>query len=387
MEHGDAPSFLASIPVFERFGDVADPARYHPLPNGWSLAMADVVGSTEAIRRGAYKSVNMAGAAVISAVSNGLGITGLPFIFGGDGAFVAVPPGGEAKASEALAAMRTWSLEELGLDMRVALVPVAEIRAAGQDVRVARFRASSEVSYAMFSGGGASWAEREMKLGRFAIAGAPDGTRPDLTGLSCRWAPVASRHGEIVSIIVIPVPGSDPKVFTALVGDLAKLSAEEEREGNPIPAAGPPLAINVWGVGAEARLTTGTLARLMKRLGVWFALCLVVVLHKLNGSLGGFHARRYTQDIALNADFRKFDDGLKMTIDVTTARRKRIEERLAAAEAAGICRHAVLVQDSALMTCIVPTPLGRDHMHFVDGGSGGYAAAATRLKASLAAAP
>lgn len=40
------------------------------------------------------------------------------------------------------------------------------------------------------------------------------------------------------------------------------------------------------------------------------------------------------------------------------------------------------------MTCIVPSPLSRDHMHFVDGADGGYAAAASRLKQQmLVAAP
>ncbi len=377
----DLRTFLDGIPILSRFEDVADIARYIPMPGDWSLAMADVVGSTEAIRRGAYKSVNMAGAAVISAVANALGIQGLPFIFGGDGAFVAVPPGREGDARGALAAMRTWTKEELDLDMRVALVPVAAIRAAGQDVLVARFQASELVAYAMFAGGGAAWAERQMKQGAFAVEAAAPGTRPDLTGLSCRWAPVASQHGEIVSVIVVPVEGGDAAAFARLVGDLAALSKEEEREANPIPEAGPPLATNAWGVRAEARQATGAIARLMKYAGVQVALLLVRILHATNGSLGGFNARRYSRDIAMNADFRKFDDGLKMTIDVTPARRVRIEAMLEAAEGAGICRFALLPQDSALMTCIVPTPLARDHMHFIDGGSGGYAAAATKLKA------
>ena len=45
------------------------------------------------------------------------------------------------------------------------MVPVAAAREAGQDVRVARFQASEFVTYAMFAGGGASWAEKQMKAG------------------------------------------------------------------------------------------------------------------------------------------------------------------------------------------------------------------------------
>jgi hypothetical protein len=32
------------------------------------------------------------------------------------------------------------------------------------------------------------------------------------------------------------------------------------------------------------------------------------------------------------------------------------------------------------MTCVVPSALTPDHMHFVDGAGGGYAAAASRLR-------
>ena len=37
------------------------------------------------------------------------------------------------------------------------------------------------------------------------------------------------------------------------------------------------------------------------------------------------------------------------------------------------------------MTCIVPSPMTRDHMHFIDGAAGGYAMAASNLKAKAGA--
>ena len=33
------------------------------------------------------------------------------------------------------------------------------------------------------------------------------------------------------------------------------------------------------------------------------------------------------------------------------------------------------------MTCIVASPMERDHIHFIDGAAGGYAMAAANLKA------
>jgi len=375
-----SPDLSLSLPAFSRFEDVADPAVYQPLPDDWALAMADVVSSTAAIAEGRYKSVNMAGAAVISAVLNAVGIKNLPFVFGGDGAFVAVPPGAQAAARGALAEVGAWVSDEMQLDLRTALVPLRAIRAAGHDVRAARFQVSREVGYAMFAGGGASWAEAQMKQGAFGVPRSAAGARPDLTGLSCRWNPVAARNGHIVSMIVVPGVAGYDAAFRAFVDELLALAAEGARQGNPVPDGGPPVKLSMAGVEVEARLADGWLGRMKTRLGVWMQAGLLIVLHRFNRKLGDFDAREYLKDIELNADFRKFDDGLKMTIDVTGNQLARIEAMLAGAAAAGLCRYGLHSQQSALMTCIVPSPMARDHMHFVDGGAGGYAEAAKRMK-------
>ncbi|TIU36300.1 MAG: DUF3095 domain-containing protein, partial [Mesorhizobium sp.] len=59
----------------------------------------------------------------------------------------------------------------------------------------------------------------------------------------------------------------------------------------------------------------------------------------------------------------------------------RIQDRLKQAEEAGICNYGLHRQKSALMTCLVISPLQRDHVHFIDGAAGGYAMAAASLKA------
>src|SRR5262249_28789370 len=123
----------------------------------------------------------------------------------------AVSPGDLPLAREALSATATWVKEDLDLVMRVALVPVSAIRAQGLDVRVARFGPSANLSYAMFSGGGLGWAEAAMKRGEFAVAVAPEGTQPDLSGLSCRFEEIPATRGLILSILVLPAPGAVPR--------------------------------------------------------------------------------------------------------------------------------------------------------------------------------
>src|SRR6266404_7456359 len=234
-------TFYGAIPVFRGFGSRRDPAMYSPLPDDWTVGVADIVESTKAIANQRYKAVNMAGAAVIAAVTNAVEGREFPFVFGGDGASFAVSPDDFERAHDALAATAIWVRDDLNLVMRVALVPIAAIRAQGLDVRVARFGPSPNLSYAMISGGGLGWAEAAMKRGEFAMPAAPSGTQPDLTGLSCRFEEMPSVHGVILSVLVVPARASDPAAFRNLIEDVIALVERSPDAGRPVPPGGPPL--------------------------------------------------------------------------------------------------------------------------------------------------
>ena len=85
-------TFYGGIPVFRGFTRLMEPSLYSPLPDDWSVGVADIVESTKAIAAQRYKAVNMAGAAVIASVTNALEGREFPFVFGGDGASFAVAP-------------------------------------------------------------------------------------------------------------------------------------------------------------------------------------------------------------------------------------------------------------------------------------------------------
>ena len=157
-----------------------------------------------------YKAVNMAGAAVIVAVTNALGIANFRSCSAATARASRCRPQRAAIARDALAATAAWVKEELDLTLRTGLVPVAAARAQGADVRVARFAASDNIAFAMFSGGGLAWADAAMKAGQFALPPAPPGTRPDLSGLSCRFEEIPAVRGLILSLLVMPAPDAKP---------------------------------------------------------------------------------------------------------------------------------------------------------------------------------
>lgn len=375
----EADPFYAAVPAFRSFADIANPEVYRPLPDGWVIGLSDVTQSTAAIASGGYKTVNTAGAAVIAAVRNALGGRDIPFVFGGDGASFAVPDRDEATAREALAQTAAWVRDELHLSLRAALVPVSAVRAQGLDVRIARFAPSPDVAYAMFSGGGLAWAEAEMKRGGFAVPPVAGPGRPDLTGLSCRWQEMPAVRGVMLSLIV--ASGEDQAAFRKLVEEILSLVALSPQAGRPVPDEGPGFRWPPVGLDLEARATRrADESLLLRRLRLFAETLLVGAIFRLGLKVGGFDPGVYRRQLVGNSDFRKFDDGLRMTLDCTPELADRIEALLAAAKKRGVARYGLHRQSAAIMTCIVPSPLLSDHVHFVDGASGGYATAAEQLK-------
>ena len=375
--------FYGTVKVFRGFTRLMEPQLYSPLPDDWSIGVADIVESTKAIAQARYKAVNMAGAAVIAAVTNALEGREFPFVFGGDGASFAVGPDDLARAQEALAATAAWVKQDLDLAMRVALIPVAAIRAQGLDVRVARFGPSANMSYAMFSGGGLGWADAAMKRGEFAIEPAPPGSQPDLSGLSCRFEEMPAVRGLILSVLVMPLKGADPIAYRKLIEDIVVLVERSPDQGRPVPVGGPPLRWPPQGLEFEARARRGG-SLFRRRVSVLGWTLFYYFIMRSGIKVGGFVPEVYVRQVVENSDFRKYDDGLRMVLDCTVELEQALSTRLAAASSAGVARYGLHRQDAAMMTCFTPAATRSDHVHFIDGARGGYASAATALKAALA---
>ncbi|KUJ73260.1 adenylate cyclase [Ruegeria marisrubri] len=373
-------SFYEDLTPLRDFARLADPAQFQPVPQDWVVGVADIVDSTGEIERGRYKTVNMVGAAVIAAMINALEGQQFPFVFGGDGAAFAIPQASASLGRACLATLRRWAQEEFDISLRAAVIPVADIRAAGRDLRVARFAPSDGVDYAMFSGGGLAWAEARMKAGDYTLPLAAPGTQPDLEGLSCRWSNSRAQRGQIVSLVVQPTEHTTEQEFAALAQRLVAISEGLERGGHPVPPGGPPINWPPPGLDIDAHVSRkgGSLA--LKKLLLLAQNLFIWSLFKTHMRLGSFDPDHYRHMVSSNADFRKFDDGLKMTLDCDQSTLAQIRQVLEDAREKGQARFGMHVQQEAMMTCFVPSAMQDDHVHFVDGASGGYARAAAAMK-------
>ncbi len=381
-----APGFYAGLPAFDRFADVHDLSRYSEAPADWDMVVTDVEGSTAAIEAGRYKDVNALGVASIVALRNALPEFDLPFVFGGDGATVLTPGSERARVSAALRGIRSMARQAMEMTMRASIVSVGELSGDGFRVRVARFVASPQASFAMFSGAGLSEGERRIKDSELGARYAVDDAGPQeasFEGFECRWKPLATRRGKIVSLLV-HASAEDRGDAAAIYGEVlvALESILDDAQGRPVAPDVLAVASESRAFDTEARITTG------QRGGLgFFARKQVIKAQAAVGRVGfargkafmGFPADVYREETTSNTDFRKFDDTLRMVLDVTDEQHAAIEADLARRYAAGDIRYGTHVTDAALMTCAVGSYQG-DHLHFVDGADGGYALAAKQLK-------
>jgi hypothetical protein len=305
--------WISTAPVLHDFSEVADPGRYASIPGDWVVGVTDVISSTIAIEAGRYKDVNLAGASAISAVGNALNGDLPLFAFGGDGARFAVPPEHAETAADALSRVAMWVKRDLGLGLRVGMVKVSDVHAAGHDIRVAFWEASENIRYAMFNAGGLEWVEAELKRGAIGLAPAAENDEPDLTGLSCLWGPIIPKKGKIASLIVKKSSDARDEGFAETTSAIVRL-LESEGSLNPVPSAGPDVRWSPSAMSLQARVAQPGRSHWRRRMWVRLSTALIWAMFRFNIPIPGFDPARYRQEIPANTDFRKFDDGLMMTV-------------------------------------------------------------------------
>lgn len=385
--------FYAELESFIDFADVSDLSRYTPAPDDWLVVIADIKGSTEAIHQGRYKDVNMVGAACITAVLNVTRGHEIPYVFGGDGATMMVPPGTLPRVQKALLKTRNLAQSAFGLSLRVGAVPVSQVRQHGTevDVLVAKFRLSPGNFLAVFSGGGVGLVDKLIKL--------DDGTQgyvfdeeatdlePDLEGLSCRWEPLSAKHGVMLSMLIQALStdrNEAAATYRRVIDDLTTALGYDPQQNRPVKDENMSFRWPPRGLKSEARATHGDISYLRRLIALYCESLIQWTLNRFNLQAGGYNAPVYRKELQQNSDFRRFDDTLRMVLDCTADEVSAMDTALAKLRVEGLIAYGLHEADSALMTCLVFSLTDSEHVHFIDGGDGGFALAARQLKAQLA---
>jgi hypothetical protein len=321
---------------------------------------------------------------------NAAGALDIPFVFEGDGSAFCVPPELLEDATAALMKTQAVAAASFGLELRVATVPVAKIREAGLDIRVARVRVSENYIQAAFAGGGMAFADRYMKDPATAplceVKPGSVAPRGSLEGLECRWQDIPSRHGETVSLMVRALGADETRaaaLYRKVIDKVHEIYGTDEASHPltpPIFTLAPALSArqlgNEVGVRAADRGPFGKWLWLMRArwlvvLG-WFLMTFGIRTGETDW--GG-----YKETLFRNTDVRKFNDIYRQILSGTPAQREALDAWLAERYAKRELVYGLHVTDRAHMTCLVFNYSGR-HLHFIDGADGGLFLAAKQFK-------
>ncbi len=375
-------TFYEDLPAMQHIREITESQQYQPAPQDWLVAVTDVINSTGAIREGKYKSVNTCAAATITALFNSIPDTEVPFLFGGDGAAVLVPPQVRQTVADTLVAVRRMAKASFELELRVGLIPLRDILAAGYTIRVGKLRLSDHFQQPVFMGGGLEYAESLLrnaeKYPQYQLPERGDETA-DFSGFECRWSKHKARSEEVVSLLIKAVHGdaaTQREIYISILDEIQRIYGERD-ERHPISLQRMRVALSPAEYQYEVTVKNPQASwRDTLRLMFW--------------SVAGFLRWRfvdriwesYKKTVYQATDHEKFDDMLRMTISGTAQQRQALREYLDVWRNTGDVVYGMHVSGYALMTCIVFDRFGRQ-VHFLDADDGGYAMAAQELKSQI----
>jgi len=385
----DRQNFYSELPLLTDLNEITDPSKFSPVPSDWQIAISDVVNSTKALAQGKYKAVNLMGAATVVALLNLDGERQLPFVFGGDGAVVLTPPHLVPKAKSALLALRRIAKREFHLDLRVAIIPVAEVT-KGYELKIAKLQISENYQQAIFRGGALSYAEELVKQNHSPYLLTDNQTQEnqltvDLSGLECRWQDIPSPCDEVITLMVRATDTTtvaNDAIYRQVIAKITSLYGTLE-QACPVNHRHLNLTFASSKLQWEAKLRS---ARGWKRFLYLWRIKLENILGwffmKFGVKVGGVDWGKYKSIVICATDYKKFDDVLRLVIASTVQQRDELLDYLEEQYQKGKLVYGFHLSDRSLMTCLVFERNGQQ-VHFIDGADGGYAYAAKALKQRL----
>lgn len=396
MGNSSSRSFYKDLPAIAAAdGGMCDMAQHRDVPDDWCVVIVDIVSSTAAIESGKYKDVNMVSASSITAVLNATDRAEIAYIFGGDGATLLIPASLSFDVAAALYGTRLMAQEAFGLTMRAGIVWAKELRNHKAHVRVAKMEIAPGIYQASMSGEGIGLAEKMVKaegghmhdietlFSPKVLAAKP----PDFRGLECRWQPLQSRNGSDVSLIVLARETADAAkgdLYRGILEQIGTLCGKAD-DWKPVSENQLSVSGNPGRLSGEAKVHTagkGRGARLRQLAKVVLSAWVGRTCIAFGIKSGSFDGKLYRKSTTQNTDYIKFDNALRLVMDVTAAQKEALTAYLDKLALEGRIFYGLHAAPSALMTCLV-FDYASAHMHFVDGADGGYALAAKAMKQQM----
>ncbi len=375
--------FYKDLPYIEDFKDITNERLFKDAPADWYVVVSDVQGSTIAIDEGRYHDVNFVAACATTAVLNIDKNTEFPFVFGGDGSAILIPPEYTEKASEVLKDTQKFAKNHFQLHLRVGLVPVIDILRSRHKIKIVKLKVSDNYFQAVFHGGGLDHAEYLVKNNpKYQVKKIKIKSKADFSGLKCIWQDIPSKKEEIVSLLIKanPVYENETKIYSEVMKEIQDIYGEKN-ERFPVKEGSIRITSNNKKIYLESLIESYQYKKNLRETFIRNYISSVkdAVISFFKRGWNSLTFSAYKNTFINAIDSEKFDDMLRMVIAGTSAQRHRLVGYLEEKYQNGELAYGVHSTSSVHMTCLIIERKGKQ-VHFIDGSNGGYTQAAKELK-------
>ncbi|MFY0683863.1 MAG: DUF3095 domain-containing protein [Balneola sp.] len=348
------------------------------IPDDWYVVLTDIKDSTTSINSGKHEVINLIATGSIIAVLNiahEAKIT-VPFFFGGDGATMVIPSKILDECLNALNEHQINSYNNFDLFLRVGNVSVADIYKQGYKLNIAKAKINEHLSIPIILGGGLHYAEKIIK-GTKNIYDSPELIKKslNLTGMECRWdkiKPPEEQH-EILCLLVNSRDRDNQAVVYKKVLDKIEQIYGSHKKRSPISLAGLKLNAAMERINSEMKVKHGN--RNFK----------FMLKRTFSTAVGKFYLRfnkegqNYLNTLIKLTDTLVLDGRINTVISGMSHQHNEFQDFLKDMESEGEINFGTHRSKESIMSCYVRDRKDQ-HIHFVDGGDGGYTKAAGVMK-------
>ena len=379
---GKRSNFYSKLPV--QNASISDllskKENFASVPDDWFVLVADIKDSTTAVNNGKHNDVNLVATGCVIAILNLAEASKIkiPFFFGGDGASFIIPEELKNSALSVLEKHNRKVQKNFGFQLSIGTFQVSRLYADNVQLDIARIKISEALIIPIILGQGLQIAENYIKSNSAEIT--LDDTPLDLDGMECKWdkiSPLDEKH-EVLSLIISGCGDADfSRVYSKIMDKVDTIYGSSGKR-KPISVKRLKIKTSLQRINREmkAKLAGWQFPDFLKN----FAIRAFGEFYLRNTKNGKY----YLQKLVELSDNLTLDGRINTVITGSPAQREKLFKYLDKLEDLKLIKYGYHISKESIMSCYVKNMKTNDHIHFVDGGDGGYTKAANLLKTKFA---
>jgi len=370
---------ISDLAIHELF---RDRNNFQEVPPTWHVLVADIRDSTQAVNDGRHEEVNLVATGCVIAILNlsiSEGIT-VPFFFGGDGATFLIPDSLTTKALSVLEKHNRNVQKNFKFELSLGTYPVKDLYRDGIELKIARVSTTESLVIPIIMGQGLLIAEKLIKDRPKSLPIEIDEVPVNLSGMDCKWDKIKPplENQEVLSLLIAGCGDANyPEVYSDILEKLNEIYGSTQRR-RPISTDKLKMSTSFDRISNDVKMKWGdtNIPEFLK--GVLISLFGEFYLRNTN--LGKTYLKRMVE----LSDNLSLDGRINTVITGSADQRKELFKYLDSIEDQGLIKYGFHISEESIMSCYVRNMKTDEHIHFIDGGNGGYTKAANVLKKKLA---